>query len=115
MPHSLIRFGGEPKWTLRDRILALALQLYEDGLCPGCGQPASRAHNPDMEGYYVASTTRCWACAARETQAADQQGHGVLVGVVDESYLEGYEPRLPLAGVEQAPGHGSDAGQADQH
>lgn len=92
MPHGLIRFG-RTEWTLRDRILALALHLYEDGLCSGCGQPASRAHNPDMEGYYAPVTVRCEACAVREREAGEKHGQGVLIGVVDEAYSEGYEPR----------------------
>lgn len=48
-----------------------------------------------MEGYYTPVTVKCWACAAREAEASDQKGRGVLIGVVDESYTEGYEPRLP--------------------
>ena len=75
------------------RVLALALQFYEDGLCAGCGLPASRAHNADMEGWYTPVTTKCWACAAREAEAEAAAGQGVIVGVVDESYAKGYEPR----------------------
>lgn len=92
----------------------MALQLYEDGLCPGCGQPASRAHDPDMEGYYVAVTRTCQACAAREVEAADQHGNGVMVGVVDESYAQGYEPRSVVpANQAGAPRDQPDQGEHD--
>jgi len=46
-----------------------------------------------MEGYYTAFHRTCQACAAREVESADQHGHGLMVGVIDESYAEGYEPR----------------------
>lgn len=92
MPHGLIRYG-RTDWTLRDRILALALQMYEDGLCPGCGLPANRAHDPLMEGYYVPNVVTCQACATREREGAEKHAKGTLIGVRDESYAEGYEPR----------------------
>lgn len=57
-----------------------------------------------MEGYYSAHTAKCWACTARESEAADQHGKGVLIGVVDDSYTDGYEPRSP--GRPQQPDHG---------
>jgi hypothetical protein len=85
--------------------------MYEDGLCSGCGHPASRAHNPDMEGYYAPVTVTCQACAARDRESADQHGKGVLVGVVDESYAEGYEPRSAVATNEpRAPHYEADQG-----
>jgi hypothetical protein len=62
-----------------------------------------------MEGYYTPVKIRCEACAVREREAGEQHGHGVLIGVVDESYHEGYEPRLPVA-VDEAP---RDAGDPD--
>lgn len=46
--------------------MALALTAYEDGLCPGCGQPRDRAWNGDMEGHYAAHEATCVSCQAKE-------------------------------------------------
>lgn len=46
-------------------MLALALTIYEDGLC-SCGQPMAVAHHPDNDGWYDPKTTQCHSCAARE-------------------------------------------------
>lgn len=62
-----------------------------------------------MEGYYSPVKIRCEACAVREREAGEQHGHGVLIGVVDESYVEGYEPRSSVpAGQPGAPHHEAD-------
>lgn len=87
IPHGALRFGRSPKrWTERDRTLAIALTMYEDGLCGKCGQPRDRAWNGDMEGWYVAHRATCQACRAMaldldRTQLAD----GEQVYVMDET------------------------------
>ena len=60
---------GKRKWAVEDRLLALALQAYEDGLCGQCGQPRDRAWNEDSEGWYTAHRATCHACRARELDA----------------------------------------------
>lgn len=52
-------------WTDKDYLLALALTIYEDGLC-GCGQPITLAHHPDNDGWYEAHKIQCHSCASRE-------------------------------------------------
>lgn len=43
--------------------MAVALTLYEDGLCNGCGHPLSETTDPDADHHYVAPLpTRCYAC-----------------------------------------------------
>lgn len=55
----------ESEWTDEDRALLLAYKLWERSLCDGCGQPRSRAHHPDNDGYYRASeAVVCHACTA---------------------------------------------------
>lgn len=53
-------------------MLALALTIYEDGLC-SCGQPLILAHHPDNDGWYDSHKTQCHSCAARERAT---QGNG---------------------------------------
>jgi len=53
----------EPAWTAEDRALMLALQMHEQSLCSGCGEPKGRAWHPDMDGWYEAATYECNACS----------------------------------------------------
>lgn len=62
-------YGNRGEWTDRDYLLALALTIYEDGLC-GCGQPVIIAHHPDNDGWYDAKKTQCHSCASREMATA---------------------------------------------
>lgn len=61
--HWFSRTRGD--WTDKDYMLALALTIYEDGLC-SCGHPLVLAHHPDNDGWYEAHKKQCHACAARE-------------------------------------------------
>ncbi|WP_426566378.1 hypothetical protein ACPPVT_07480 [Angustibacter sp. McL0619] len=66
--------------------------MYESSLC-SCGHPINRAHNEDMEGYYSKVERLCQACRVIElAQADDRPEAGRKVGVVDDSYGEGFEP-----------------------
>lgn len=56
-------------WTDKDYVLALALTIYEDGLC-ACGQPMVVAHHPDNDGWYKAHKAQCQSCAAKERTGA---------------------------------------------
>jgi hypothetical protein len=51
------------RWAHRDRVMAVALTMYEDSLHP-CGHPKDVAFNPDMDGWYEAEPLTCQACAA---------------------------------------------------
>jgi hypothetical protein len=57
-------------------VLALALTLYESGLC-NCGQPTILAHHQDNDGWYEANKVQCHSCAAREraTQGTSQEAY----------------------------------------
>lgn len=106
-PLNLLRFGRE-EWRVEDRVMAVALTLYEDSLCSGCGHPRDRAYNPDMEGYYVTREHTCQGCAARDRHEAELRDKrdqrkpkaGLKVGVADEAWDEGYRPD-PKALLEQ--------------
>lgn len=71
---------GEPRWTDRDRGLALALTAYEKGLHE-CGQPITEAFDPANEEAYTAEGIRCWACAtaARASAAFDGNRDGLSI------------------------------------
>jgi rubredoxin len=65
VPHGTIRFGRKPsKWSARDRLLALALTLHEDSLCPHCGQPKERSWNEDAGDLYRVHRVTCQGCQA---------------------------------------------------
>lgn len=91
----MMRGQREPsgRWSQPDRLLALALTEYEQGLCSGCGQPRIRSINDDIDGYLVAHRYLCHGCKAAHD---DVEAHGPLlpgqhVVVVDESEA-GFEP-----------------------
>lgn len=78
-----------------DRALAVALTLYEDGLCSGCGQPRDRAWNDDMAGYYEPHTALCLACNAVHTHVEDDRGGKLRPGeraYVTDSAPAGFAP-----------------------
>ncbi len=73
---------GEPRWTDRDRGLALALTAYEKGL-HDCGQPIAESFHPDNEEAYTAEGVRCHACAtaARASVSFDGDRDGLSITI----------------------------------
>jgi len=76
----------------------MALTAYEDGLCPGCGQPRDRAWNEDMEGHYETHRTMCHACQAKHLY---DDAHGAP-GAAEHQYVRdiapvGYSPDPRMA------------------
>lgn len=45
--------------------MAVALTLYEDGMCT-CGYPAHVCHHPENDGYFEVDRGVCYAAAAVE-------------------------------------------------
>lgn len=72
----MFMLDAEPRgaWTPEDKLLALALQTYEDSLCSGCGHPRDEAYDDRAEGEYEAVEHVCQACAARERHARENSG-----------------------------------------
>lgn len=67
----MLRLERSPadRWTHKDRLLALALQGFEDDLCE-CGHPRAESMDPANEGRYSApAPSRCHACTAIEKKA----------------------------------------------
>jgi hypothetical protein len=92
------------RWTEVDRLLALALTIYEDGLCPGCGQPKRMAMDPDLaEEWTSAHPWRCGGCMALSRAAKrnekDDHPHALryVIGL-----REGWERRKAKAVAERA-------------
>jgi len=57
----------EPLWTEEDRAMAMELQDYEAGLCPGCGTPLAETTKAEHEFAYVAKDPiRCHRCTASQ-------------------------------------------------
>lgn len=60
-------------WTFADRVMALALTAYEDGLCPGCGLHASVARGDHNVGRHEADDqVVCEGCAPLEAMREDK-------------------------------------------
>lgn len=98
VPHSTIRFGRNPrKWSQIDRTLAIALTIYEDGLCPKCGHPRDRAWNEDMDGYYKAHRASCVACRASHYETAATPLRPDQVVYVTDEADPGYVPDPRMA------------------
>lgn len=54
-------------WAEPDRLLALAYQKYEDGLCQGCGWPRTYSMHKDARGHFHGSQAIiCHGCAEKE-------------------------------------------------
>lgn len=54
-----------PPFTPEDRALLAGYAVYEQTLCPGCGQPRHEAWHSDMDGYYETQLIVCHACTAK--------------------------------------------------
>lgn len=76
------RYLGLPRDPEVDYALTLALELYEEGLCPGgCGQHMDEAHDPVNEGRYEQRTMVCQACAVSQPGGEHKPQPGELVYV----------------------------------
>ena len=65
MPLSFLRGAKRLRWRETDRLLALALQIHEDSLCPGCGQLVTESMEPALAEYWATMPpVRCFACTA---------------------------------------------------
>lgn len=68
-----------------DRAKALAWQLEQALICPGCGHPLDETTDPEAEGAYSADKVRCHACHAKgmraETTGEHDDRHGLLYPV----------------------------------
>lgn len=50
-------------WSVQDRAMALALQEYEAGLCPGCGGHLAETAD-DENRWHASKPVRCFKCTA---------------------------------------------------
>ena len=76
----------EPDWNDHDRAYALALDLYENGLCDGCGHPLDETTKPEnTEAYIAKAPIRCHRCTAQiqAMEAAERPQEQALRWPVD--------------------------------
>jgi len=98
IPHSTLRSGSKPtRWTVKDRLLALALTVHEDGLCRGCGHPKDRSWNEDMEGEYQAHRVLCQACQAMHLATDGHPLSPAETAFVLDITPDGYDPDPRMA------------------
>lgn len=87
-PLSVFRgMGAGRGWTDKDRLLALALKMYERSLCPECRSDRTRTHDDRMDGEYHVETETCYRCATIEEWQRDQREElpaGTKVYVVED-------------------------------
>lgn len=69
MSISTLRGERKPtqKWTQKDRLIALALTVYESGLCKGCGQPLDHTTG-DRPRDYAVREYHCSGCYELESR-----------------------------------------------
>lgn len=73
IPQTVLRGrNNNGTWNDRDRILALALTAYEDGLCSGCGLHRSVSHGDENVGRHETAVTICHGCEPIEALHADK-------------------------------------------
>lgn len=61
-------------WSYADRVMALALRAYEDGLCPGCGLHSSVTRGDHNVGRHEVNADEiCHGCESMESFQADPQ------------------------------------------
>lgn len=64
---------NDGKVTDVDRMMAMALTAYEDGICPGCGIHHSQARGDENVGRYEArDDTICHGCEPLESLQKDK-------------------------------------------
>lgn len=58
---------------IRDRMIALALQLHEDSLCSGCGLPHSKTRGDENVGRYEWRDDEiCHGCESKSSLTEDK-------------------------------------------
>ena len=95
VPLSFLRGAESLRWSAVDRLLALALTIYEASLCPGCGQDQHESMDDDLQDEWTTmQPVRCGGCTAL-ARAAERDGErdhpGALRYVV--GMREGWQAR----------------------
>jgi hypothetical protein len=70
---------GDQQWTQRDAQAAVLWELDQKAHCPGCGQPRDECMGPEIDDdapEYEVTSTRCWACEARDKKLKEFQEEG---------------------------------------
>lgn len=63
----------------------MALDVYEESLCPDCAQDTTRSHDPDMDGWYEVHETTCMGCQTIEDHTKNsEQPRSVKLYLTDE-------------------------------
>lgn len=86
---SLSEFRGQDAgWSdPKNRLLALAVKVYERSLCPDCRQDRGRSHDDKMDGWYNVQTEVCYGCAEVEQYQRDAKAEppaGMKLYVVED-------------------------------
>lgn len=93
------------RWHETDRLLALALNLYEDGICSGCGQQVKYAMDPALADYWTTMHPvrdhACTALAVAQDAVKDDKHPHALRHVV--GMREGWEQALAASRESAAP------------
>lgn len=72
VPLSFLRGAKRLRWSVVDRLLAVALTIYEAGICSGCGQSLRESTDPELEDKWTTDLPhRCHACTAIARRAKE--------------------------------------------
>jgi hypothetical protein len=79
----LVHFGIRKRLHKRAILLGLALRMYEDSLCSGCGHSSLLAYGGEGVGEYKRHTIVCAGCEEREREKDKDPLPGVKTYVID--------------------------------
>lgn len=69
-------------WLEEDRRWAIALQVEEDGQCPGCHGQLEETTDPANEFRWVGEGVRCHRCAVQQREMQDHIKRGDPSGLL---------------------------------
>lgn len=54
------------EWTARDRLLAMAYEIYQASICPDCGFSRLITADGEYDGHFPMNVWTCMGCKARD-------------------------------------------------
>ena len=67
-------WNGDGEWRARDKLLAMAFEIYQASLCPDCGFSRLITADGDYDGHFRVNVWTCQACKGREQYEESTEG-----------------------------------------
>lgn len=82
-------------WSLEDKRLAIAWQVYQDELCKRCGVPVWLGHSENAYIDFKIEKTTCYSCQAIESNKDEDDPGEVKYATPCPVEIEGEDVQLP--------------------